>query len=194
MRIVVGLGNPGEEYAGTRHNVGFDVVDRLARRLRIEFRSRGGSADVADGRALDAPCLLVKPMTYMNRSGGPLRKVLDDLGGSLADVLVVVDDFELELGRLRIRRSGSDGGHNGLKSIISTLGAEFARLRVGIGPPPGRMPVEVFVLKPFRSDERDDVDWMLDRAADAAEAWVRGAEIQSLMNEYNRRPPNGALC
>ncbi len=194
MRIVVGLGNPGAEYVGTRHNAGFDVADRLARRLGVEFRSRGGTADIADARSSRTPCLVVKPMTYMNRSGGPLRKVLDDLDGTLADVLVVVDDFELELGRLRVRRSGSDGGHNGLKSIISTLGSEFARLRVGIGPAPGRMPVEVFVLKPFRSDERDEVDWMLDRATDAAEAWVRGTDLQSLMNEYNRRPPNEALC
>jgi PTH1 family peptidyl-tRNA hydrolase len=105
-----------------------------------------------------------------------------------------VDDFELDLGRLRIRRSGSDGGHNGLKSIISMLGPEFARLRLGIGPAPARMPVEVFVLKPFRSDERESVDWMLDRATEAALAWTRGADLQSLMNEYNRRPPDAALC
>lgn len=188
MRMVVGLGNPGDEYVGTRHNVGFDCVELLAERMRVSFRSRGGEAEVADGRSADPPFVLLKPMTYMNRSGEPVRKALRDFGGEKADLLVVVDDFALDLGRLRVRASGSDGGHNGLKSLIQSLGGQdFARLRIGIGQPPPRMPAEVYVLQRFRPVERKDVRESVEVAAEAAEEWIRGADVQSLMNRYNGR-------
>ena len=189
MRIVVGLGNPGDKYVGTRHNVGFDVVDRLADRLDLGFRDRGGEALVADGRHADPSCLLVKPMTYMNLSGEPLRKVLRDLEGEPSACLVVSDDFNLDLGRLRVRKGGSDGGHNGLKSIIAQLHTDqFPRLRVGVGPPPGRMPVEVFVLRPFEVDQQKDVKAAVTRGMDAARDWLEGASVQDLQNTYNRAP------
>ncbi|MFG0316782.1 MAG: aminoacyl-tRNA hydrolase [Planctomycetota bacterium JB042] len=189
MRIVAGLGNPGPEYVGTRHNVGFDVVDRLADRIGLDFRDRGGEAAVADGRHYDPPCLLVKPLTYMNLSGGPLRKILRDLEGRIEETLVVSDDFNLDLGRLRLRRGGSDGGHNGLKSIIALCKTDaFPRLRVGVGPPPERMPVEVFVLRRFDKEQERDVKAAVARAADAARDWIEGEAIDRLMNRANRPP------
>ncbi|MFH0944190.1 MAG: aminoacyl-tRNA hydrolase [Planctomycetota bacterium] len=185
-RIVVGLGNPGDEYVGTRHNVGFGVADRLSERLGVPFRTRGGIVAVADGRGASEPFLLLKPLTYMNLSGIPLRKVLEDLGGMPEDLVVVLDDFNLELGRLRIRGAGSDGGHNGLRSILSTLKTQqVARLRLGVGPPPPRMPMEVFVLRRFSPAEVKEAEQMQERAAEAAKEWIGGADLESLMNRYN---------
>lgn len=187
MRLVVGLGNPGDEYENTRHNIGFAVVDELAARLREPFRRRGGNAMVADGRArTPRPFLLVKPMTYMNRSGEPLKTVMKDVGASGADVLVVVDDFHLDLGRLRCRKDGSEGGHNGLRSISQSLGSrEYARLRIGIGPAPERVPWEDFVLHRFKPAERDAVQDAVTRASEACEDWLAGMTIDDLMNRYN---------
>ncbi len=187
MRIVAGLGNPGEEYTGTRHNVGFEVIDRLASRHRLTARPRGGVATVAeckDGKA--GPFLLVKPLTYMNRSGGPLRMVMKDFMVEPSDVLVVVDDIHLELGRLRLRATGSEGGHNGLRSITDALGTrDYGRLRVGVGPAPDRMPWETFVLQRFKPADRQAAAEAFDRAADAAEDWLDGTPVESLMSRYN---------
>lgn len=188
MRIVVGLGNPGDEYEGTRHNVGFSVLDETAKLTRVSFTMRGGIAAVADGRKAAKPFLLVKPLTYMNRSGEPLRVVMRDMGGRVEDVLVVLDEFNLELGSLRVRASGSDGGHNGLKSVIACLGTnEVARLRVGIGPAPEHMPKDVFVLRRFERSEAKAVQQTVESAAWAVEDWIRGARIEDLANRYNRR-------
>lgn len=189
LRIVAGLGNPGEEYVGTRHNVGFAAVDRLAGRLGATFRIRGGKVAVADGRERPRhPFLLLKPMTFMNLSGEPLRMALSDLGGRPSDLLVLLDEFQLELGQVRIRGHGSDGGHNGLTSVIARLGTQrIPRLRMGIGPPPRRMPVDVFVLKRFPAADLEDVEEMVERAAEAAQEWVEGADLDSLMNRYNQR-------
>jgi peptidyl-tRNA hydrolase, PTH1 family len=189
MRIIAGLGNPGAEYDSTRHNIGFAVLDALAARWRCEFRMRGSSAAVVDRRS-DAkhPGVLVKPLTYMNRSGEPLAKLLREFEAAPSDLLVVVDDFALELGRLRLRPSGSDGGHNGLKSINAALGGEpFARLRVGIGPCPDRMPSEVFVLQRFRPAEREAIAESIARAVDCAEDWLSGSPLEQLMNRYNSK-------
>jgi PTH1 family peptidyl-tRNA hydrolase len=186
MRAVVGLGNPGEEYVRTRHNAGFLVVDALAGRLGAAFRRRGADADVADGRGRERPFLLMKPLTFMNRSGEPMRAVSRDLDLALADTLVVLDEFQLDLGRLRVRAGGSDGGHNGLKSVIASFGTtEVPRLRVGIGPLPERMPPEVFVLRPFKPAERKTLEEVVERAADAATDWIDGATVETLMNRYN---------
>jgi PTH1 family peptidyl-tRNA hydrolase len=186
VRVVVGLGTPGEEYVRTRHNAGFLVVDALAARLGVPFRRRGGSAEVADGRARERPFVLLKPMTYMNCSGEPMKAVARDLDLSLGDTLVVLDEFQLDLGRIRVRGDGSDGGHNGMKSVIAAFGTtEIPRLRLGIGPIPGRMPPEVFVLRPFKSDEREELDFAVVRAADAAADWIDGATVETLMNRYN---------
>jgi PTH1 family peptidyl-tRNA hydrolase len=192
VRVLAGLGNPGSEYDGTRHNVGFAVLDEVATRLRTSFRSRGAIADVADLRSAAAtPCVLVKPMTYMNRSGEPLARVMRDLELAAAPLLVVVDDFAIELGRLRLRAAGSDGGHNGLKSVAASLrGQEYARLRIGIGPCPERMPSEVFVLQRFKPAEREAVEEAVARGADAAEDWLRGATLEQLMARYNAKAKN----
>lgn len=189
MRIIAGLGNPGSEYDDTRHNVGFAVLDELASRWRCEFRMRGSIASVVDRRHDPRrPCVLVKPLTYMNRSGEPLAKLLREFESTASDLLVVVDDFALELGRMRLRPSGSDGGHNGLKSIHSALhGQEFARLRIGIGPCPERMPSEVFVLQRFKPAERDAVADSVARAANCVEDWLSGSLLEQLMNRYNSK-------
>lgn len=187
-RIVVGLGNPGARYAATRHNVGFDAADCLAHRLGASWRLRNGVLDVADGRRAARPYLLLKPMTYMNRSGAPLRLAFSDLGGRLEELLVLLDDFNLDLGRLRIRPGGSEGGHNGLRSIISMLGTQqIPRLRMGVGPPPEFEPVDQFVLKRFPPADRKLADEMVERAAEAAFEWLEGADLESLMNRYNRQ-------
>ena len=189
MRWLIGLGNPGREYEGTRHNVGFDAVDVVADRLGATFRMTDAGAAVAStagGRRRGVPdAMLVKPWTYMNLSGGPVAAIAREHGLDISEALVVVDDLHVDLGRLRVRGSGSDGGHNGLKSIIGRFGQGFARLRLGIGPAPERMPVEEFVLRRFRPGERRDVEDAIWRAAEAAEEFLRGADVETLMNRYN---------
>jgi PTH1 family peptidyl-tRNA hydrolase len=172
VKIVVGLGNPGRQYEGTRHNVGWMVLDRLADRAGLGGRQKArDAAAVARGRYRDIDLVLVKPTTYMNLSGVALRKVLARERAPLEDVLVVVDDFALPLGRLRLRGEGSAGGHNGLRSIIDELGTQrFARLRVGIGEP-SRAAID-HVLSRFSPDERRSLDGVLDAAADAVESWA----------------------
>lgn len=165
IALVAGLGNPDARYAGTRHNIGFDVVDRLARQAGVTWAGapRGIAAAVA---VLPDGCRLIKPMAYMNLSGQAVRAAMDYWRIAPAAVLAVVDDFSLVLGMLRLRAAGSAGGHNGLKSMIEHLGTtEFARLRCGIGPvPPGMDPAD-FVLGRFVRDEEPVVEDMLSRAA-----------------------------
>jgi PTH1 family peptidyl-tRNA hydrolase len=189
MKVICGLGNPGERYRLTRHNVGFRVVDLLADRW-----GQTGKGRVRDGAArlevaLPEPIgrvLLVKPMRFMNLSGGPLRAALRQTEADPAeDLLVVTDDVDLPLGRIRLRREGSAGGHNGLRDIISALGSnEFARLRVGIGRPGASRATVDHVLATFKPGERELVDEAIATAADAAERWLRDG-IEVAMNEYN---------
>jgi PTH1 family peptidyl-tRNA hydrolase len=186
MKVITGLGNPGERYRLTRHNVGFRVVDLLADRwgLTGQGRVRDGAALLEVRRPdLDGAVLLVKPMRYMNRSGGPLRAALrqtDVEPGS--DLLVVADDIDLPLGRVRLRRSGSAGGHNGLRDIIDTFGTnEFNRLRIGVGR---ASEAASHVLATFRPDERELADEMVAVGADAAERWLRDG-IEEAMNAFN---------
>ncbi|HEY6013394.1 MAG TPA: aminoacyl-tRNA hydrolase, partial [Candidatus Limnocylindrales bacterium] len=165
MKVVVGLGNPGSQYARTRHNIGWQVVDRLADRAGWAGRGRQRDASsVVMGRYDGIDLTLVKPLTYMNDSGLAVRKVLARASAPLADLLVVADDFALPFGKLRFRESGSHGGHNGLRSIIDELGTEkVARLRVGIGEP-GRGAID-HVLSRFATDERARLPILLDAAA-----------------------------
>ena len=182
--MISGLGNPGERYRLTRHNVGFRVVDLLADRWGLT-----GKGSVRDGAARleavrpDARVLLVKPVRYMNGSGPPLKAAMRQTDADPAvDLLVIADDVDLPLGRIRLRRSGSAGGHNGLRDIISTLGSnEFARLRVGIGR--GGETVD-HVLATFKPDERELADVAIASAADAAELWLREG-IDEAMNAFN---------
>ena len=186
MKAVLGIGNPGKSYAQTRHNIGFMVADALAERAGESFRSRFES-HVADARLAQERVLLIKPQTYVNESGRALRQALDWHGLDRQDILIVVDDFNLDLGALRARRGGSSGGHRGLESIARHLGTtEFARLRVGIGSP-GHRDGRDFVLDTFDVSERDAVRDAVVRAADAAVTWVRDG-IEACMNAFNSRP------
>jgi PTH1 family peptidyl-tRNA hydrolase len=182
--IVLGLGNPGAEYAHTRHNIGFDVIGILASRHHIRLNFRRDHARYGLGMIAGVPVLLAKPMTYMNRSGEAARALLQRYPIDTSHLLVVVDDVALPLGRIRIRPSGSDGGHNGLESIIQCLGTQaFPRVRVGIGsPPPGQM-VE-YVLSRFSPQEQPIIDEALQRAADAVEAIIAEG-VQAAMNRFN---------
>jgi PTH1 family peptidyl-tRNA hydrolase len=173
VKVVVGLGNPGRQYAETRHNVGWMVVDRVAERANWSDRpARSASAAIVSGRYRGLDLGLVKPQTFMNLSGVAVRKALVRFRAPLEDLLVVVDDFALPFGRLRFREGGSSGGHNGLESIIEELGSNrFARLRVGIGDPAGR--AVDHVLSRFSGDERAQLADVIDAAAHAVEEWAR---------------------
>lgn len=187
MKLIVGLGNPGRKYEGTRHNVGFEVVDLLARRHGAEWDAapRGIEALVARWRMADT--VLVKPLTYMNLSGGAVVPLLQFYKIEPVDLLVLVDEVHLDLGRLRIRRSGSAGGHNGLKSLIGSLGSQdFARLRIGVGRGDGRRDLADHVLAKFDAEERTIVAEMVDRSADAVELFIAEG-IGPVMNRYNRK-------
>ncbi|HEX2767367.1 MAG TPA: aminoacyl-tRNA hydrolase [Candidatus Limnocylindria bacterium] len=185
MKVICGLGNPGERYRFTRHNVGFRVVDLLADRwgLTGEGRLRDGAAILETRHPDHGRVMLVKPMRYMNRSGAPLRAALRQTDVDVeSDLLVVSDDIDLPLGRLRLRRSGSAGGHNGLRDIIAALGTDnFDRLRIGVGR---AGEAASHVLATFRPDERDRAAEMVAVGADAAELWLREG-IEAAMNVYN---------
>jgi PTH1 family peptidyl-tRNA hydrolase len=187
MKVIVGLGNPGRKYAGTRHNVGFEVVDLLAERFRADWESapRGIEALVARDRAADT--LLAKPLTFMNLGGPAVLGLLQFYKIELPDLFVVVDDVNLELGRLRARAAGSAGGHNGLKSIIEALGSqEFARVRLGVGGGEPRRDLADHVLGRFAPGERPIVAEAVTRTADAAELFIREG-IAPVMNTFNRK-------
>lgn len=188
-KVVVGLGNPGSKYQNTRHNIGWMVLDRLADRHGAAGRGKTRDASAtARGRIGDDELILVKPLTYMNRSGEAMRKVMARERSPLADVLVVVDDMDLPFGRLRMKARGSAGGHNGLRSIIGELGTEsFARLRVGIGKPSGG--AVSHVLGDFEHAEQRHLDLILDAAADAVELWVKaGPDV--VANRWNGWKPD----
>ena len=186
MKLVAGLGNPGSKYRDTRHNVGFEVVDELARRRGVTFGSSPADAVVARVRD-GVPWLLVKPLALMNRSGQPLAGLVHYFRIAVSDLLVVVDDVNLPLGLLRARPRGSEGGHNGLRSIIGALGTqEFPRLRIGVGRGDRRRDLADHVLARFDPDERAPIDEAIARGADAVELFVTQG-IEPLMNRYNRR-------
>jgi PTH1 family peptidyl-tRNA hydrolase len=198
MRLVVGLGNPGREYVGTRHNVGFEVLDTLSRRLG--WTSGEGDFDRLakgkfDGLAMDGPAtlprgsseklMLLKPMTYMNVSGRSVQAAMAFYGLSPSDVLIVLDDIALPCGKLRLRPGGSSGGHNGLKDIERALATnQYPRLRIGIDPPPPRHPQKDYVLGRFTDEQRKQLDPTLTRAADAVLTWM-GSGIETAMNRFN---------
>jgi PTH1 family peptidyl-tRNA hydrolase len=185
--LVVGLGNPGPEYAGTRHNVGAMVVDVLADRLGARFRSHRARADVAEGRLVPGgpKLVLAKPRTYMNESGGPVAGLAGFFKIPLDRLVVVHDELDLPAGSMRIKAGGGDNGHNGLRSLRRSLGSgEFLRLRFGIGRPPGSMDPAAFVLRPFAKAERESLPVDLERAADAVGA-LASEGLDRAQNEYN---------
>ncbi len=195
MKVIVGLGNPGEQYAKTRHNVGWMVLERIAERAGWAGRGRTRDASsVVQGRYRGLDLALAKPLTFMNDSGIAVRKVIARERAPLHEVLVVTDDFSLPFGKMRFREGGSHGGHNGLRSIVDELHTEaFPRLRIGIGEP-GRDAVD-HVLSVFRPEERQRLDELLDAAADAAEAWAREgvSRAANRFNAFQLRPADDAL-
>ena len=186
MKLIVGLGNPGSQYRGTRHNVGFEVVDELARRWNLMFESSPAEAVMARGRRPDARLMLVKPLTFMNLSGVAVNAIVRYYRIDIGDLLVVADDVNLTLGQLRARRGGSDGGHNGLRSVIDRLGTtEIPRLRVGVDRGDSRRELSDHVLAAFDESEQATIRTAIVEAGDAAELFV-GDGIDAVMNRYNR--------
>ena len=191
MKAIVGLGNPGTQYKGTRHNIGFAVVDEMARRASVGFESAPADARIArlrrdEGQA--GAVLLIKPLTFMNLSGQAVGELVRYFKIDVEDLLIVVDEAQLPLGRLRARTRGSAGGHNGLKSIIAHLGDGFSRLRVGVGRGEQQRDLADHVLSRFEKDEAADVERMTTRAADAAEMFITSG-IEAVMNAYNGGDP-----
>jgi peptidyl-tRNA hydrolase, PTH1 family len=182
MKAIVGLGNPGSEYSGTRHNVGFDVVDELARRWAVTLKKWKTTANLAV--VTDREVVLVEPKTFMNESGLAVSAVMAFYKIQPADVLVVVDEVQLPLGKLRLRWSGSAGGHNGLKSVIAHVGTEFPRLRIGVERGHPESVLRNHVLSKFLPSERDVVERAVGRAADAVETFVSDG-LQVAMNRFN---------
>jgi peptidyl-tRNA hydrolase, PTH1 family len=190
VKLIAGLGNPGDRYRGTRHNVGFDVVDELARRHALVFEMAPASALQAKWRRDDAVAELIKPLTLMNLSGEAVGALSRYYKVDVADVLIVCDDVNLPLGRLRARSSGSEGGHNGLRSIAQHLGTtEYARLRVGVGRGDARRDLADHVLARFEPEERAGVDDAITRAASAVELWISDG-LARVMNTFNRVEDN----
>lgn len=191
MKVILGLGNPGREYEATRHNVGWWVVDHVADVWRFDRWKRDGDADVSSGMIGRTRVRLVKPRTYMNLSGIALRPYVRKAGWDpSSDLLVIVDEVALQVGRYRLRARGSAGGHNGLKSVEEALGTrEYARLRIGVGPSPERAGIyrdlASFVLAPFARDEGDVIVELLPRLTEAVELWVREG-VDVAMNVHNR--------
>ncbi|MFE2430934.1 aminoacyl-tRNA hydrolase [Streptomyces sp. NPDC059373] len=182
--LVAGLGNPGPEYAGNRHNIGFMVADLLAERIGGRFKSHKSRAQVVEGRIGGRRVVLAKPMTYMNLSGGPVTALRDFYKVPVGNIIAVHDELDIDYATLRLKKGGGDNGHNGLKAITKSLGPDYLRVRCGIGRPPGRMDVAAFVLKDFSSAERKELDWFVDRAADSVEALISEG-LERAQTTYN---------
>lgn len=191
MQILLGLGNPGPDYAGHRHNVGFCCADHLARRLGMKLQ-RSGDAWAALGQLAGTPVVVAKPRKYMNRSGKAARELLALHADRTTDLLVIHDDVDLALGTLRLKQGGGHGGHNGLRSIIQEIGSnEFIRIRLGVGRPEDRNEdLADWVLSDFREEERSAALALAERGADAVEA-VLNAGIVAAMNLHNVPPARG---
>jgi len=185
-RLIVGIGNPGPEYAKTRHNVGFRVLDALAKRLKVSKQEARFRGIYAVAQVEDLRVGLLKPLTYVNLSGQSVGEAVKQLNLQPEQILVVLDDAQLPLGKLRMRPKGSSGGHKGLQSIIDALQTEeIPRLRVGIGSPPEGVDMVTFVLSPFEDDEEPIIGEAVERAADAAIVWATEG-INAAMQKFNK--------
>ena len=186
MKIIVGLGNPGPEYKDTRHNIGWMVADGFASKFRIKFDKHEKSAITGQGRVAGGSVLVAKPLTYMNLSGDSVRLLVNAYADSAEDLVVVFDDVDLPLGKLRIKPNGGPGTHNGMRSIVQCLGTEnFARLRIGIGGVDSSGRLRDYVLGEIAADERPVIDRAIARSVDALLLFARG-DIKRAMNEFNR--------
>ncbi|HTD84394.1 MAG TPA: aminoacyl-tRNA hydrolase [Gemmatimonadaceae bacterium] len=193
MKVIVGLGNPGREYAATRHNVGWWLIDHLADVWHFDGWKKDAESHIANGVVEGVKVRLVKPQTYMNLSGQALKNfVRRPFWSPAKDLLIVVDEVQLPVGQIRIRPQGSAGGHNGLKSVEHALGTrEYARLRIGVGPSEERKGIYTnladFVLAPFARDEKDDILALMPQLTSTVEIWLRDG-VEKAMNIHNRRP------
>lgn len=186
MKCIVGLGNPGRKYRKTRHNVGFMVIDELLKRHQWKLNHTKFNADYAIEHSQDDKVMLLQPQTFMNLSGEAIRPLMNYYNISVQDVLVIYDDLDLPVGKIRLRQKGGHGGHNGIRSCLEHLGDKnFKRLRVGIGRPTSAIPVVNYVLGKFDKEDREEVDFSIQKAADACEAWL-GKSFDSVMNEFNQ--------
>lgn len=185
MALIIGLGNPGSKYAGTRHNVGFELIDRLAQSMSVRLGPGKGPFHVGKGNHAGHSVYLVKPTTYMNNSGDAVRQAVHWYKEDLDNCLICYDDLALDTGDIRLRPGGSSGGHNGIKDIIEKLGTNaFPRIRIGIGNDFPRGQQVQHVLSPFTKKEREVIDTALDRAADAVFCFLREG-IEEAMNNFN---------
>ena len=184
MKIIAGLGNPGLRYRRTRHNLGFMVVEALAKKYKIRLNKKGFNGRYGTGRISGEEILLFEPLTYMNLSGVAVKSVIKSKMEEKKDLLVILDDFNLPLGSIRIRSKGSDGGHNGLKSISEHIGDNFSRLRIGIGKELFFEDTVSFVLSPFLKKERPVLEEAVSKAVEIVETWLK-MDILETMNRYN---------
>ena len=185
IKVIAGLGNPGREYAETRHNIGFLVVDGLAEACGVDFRAKFQGL-LAEAQVSGQRCLLFKPQTYMNLSGRAVRELAGFFKIRSSAILVVHDDMDLSFGKMRFREKGSSGGHNGIRSLIGELGTEeFWRLKIGVGRPPAGWDPARYVLAPFQAEEIPALEDMLEQADKGIRLWLEGKGIQA-MNTYNR--------
>ncbi|MDQ0163413.1 aminoacyl-tRNA hydrolase [Bacillus alveayuensis] len=185
MKVIVGLGNPGKQYDHTRHNVGFMVIDELAKRLNISLDRTKFKGVYGIFNHFAEKVILVKPLTYMNLSGECVRPLLDYYDIAVQDLVVIYDDLDLPVGKVRLRLKGSAGGHNGIKSLIQHLGTQdFKRIRIGIGRPNNGIKISDYVLSTFSLSEKEDINTAIIRSADACERWLQKPFLE-VMNEFN---------
>ena len=187
MIVIAGLGNPGEKYSSTRHNIGFMVIGKLSEKFSIHGKFEPKfNAITGRGHIHGVPVIIMQPMTYMNLSGNAIIKVLNFYKVPPENLMVVFDDISIDLGRIRFRKDGSDGGHNGIKSIIKSLGGlnKFPRLKVGIGPQPQGIPSESFVLQTFKNEKKELLPKVVDLSVDAIECFLQEG-IDPAQNKYN---------
>jgi PTH1 family peptidyl-tRNA hydrolase len=187
VKVIVGLGNPGVPYEKTRHNIGFQVVDCLAKINHILISTKRFKSLYGTGRIDAERVILAKPMTFMNQSGEAVKKVIHFFQAGIEDLIVIHDDLDLPFGRLRFKRRGGDGGHQGVRSIIESVGKNtFLRLKIGIGRPPQKMDPADYVLKPFDESDRPLLDEILDHATEALKVLILEG-LQTAMNRYQKR-------
>lgn len=187
MKCIVGLGNPGKKYENTRHNVGFMVIDELAKRHGFSLTKNKFKGHYAMEFVEGEKVILLKPQTFMNLSGESIRPLMEYYDIPLKDLIVIYDDMDLPTGKIRLRQKGGHGGHNGVRNTIDQLGTkEFQRIRVGIGRPVTRMSVIDYVLGSFPKEEQDDLMQSIAKAADACESFISGKTFMETMNEYNK--------
>ena len=187
MKLIVGLGNPGKEYANTRHNIGFDVIETLAEQENIPVLEKKHKAVIGKGYIGGQKVILAKPQTYMNLSGESIREIADFYKIEPENMIIIYDDISLDVGRLRIRKKGSAGGHNGIKNIIAHLGTDvFPRIKVGIGEKPQGWDLADYVLGRFSKEDRELIKEGFECAAEAV-AMITAGEIDQAMNKYNRK-------